>query len=36
MADAILDRPLHNAYKVDLKGESMRKKRSALDREDGL
>jgi len=32
MADAILDRVLHNAYKIDLKGEeSMRKLRSKID-----
>ena len=30
LADAILDRLIHNAYKIDLKGESMRKKRSKL------
>ena len=28
LADAILDRLVHNAYKVELKGESMRKKRT--------
>ncbi|MCP4044339.1 MAG: ATP-binding protein [Gammaproteobacteria bacterium] len=27
LADAILDRIVHNAYKIDLKGDSMRKKR---------
>ncbi len=27
LADAILDRLVHNAYKIDLKGESMRKKK---------
>jgi DNA replication protein DnaC len=32
LADAILDRLVHNAYKAELKGESMRKKRIALDR----
>ena len=32
LADAILDRLVHNAYKVELKGESMRKKRTTLDR----
>ena len=32
LADAILDRLVHNAYKVELKGESMRKKRIELDR----
>lgn len=31
LADAILDRLVHNAYKVELKGESMRKKRTSLD-----
>jgi DNA replication protein DnaC len=30
LADAILDRIVHNAYKLNLKGESMRKKRSKL------
>ncbi len=32
LADAILDRLVHNAYKLELKGESMRRKRSMLDR----
>jgi len=27
LADAILDRVIHNAYKIELKGDSMRKKR---------
>ena len=31
LADAILDRLVHNAYKLNLKGGSMRKKRAALD-----
>jgi len=31
LADAILDRLVHNAHKVELKGDSMRKKRTALD-----
>lgn len=31
LADAILDRLVHNAYKIDLKGESMRKKKNNLD-----
>lgn len=31
LADAILDRLVHNAYKVELRGESMRKKRTTLD-----
>ena len=30
LADAILDRLVHNAYKLNLKGESMRKSRSKL------
>jgi len=30
LADAILDRLVHNAYKINLKGESMRKKKSIL------
>ncbi len=30
LADAILDRLVHNAYKLDLKGESMRKRKSNL------
>jgi DNA replication protein DnaC len=30
LADAILDRLVHNAYKIKLKGESMRKKQSGL------
>ena len=30
LADAILDRLVHNAYKIQLKGESMRKKKSPL------
>jgi DNA replication protein DnaC len=30
LADAILDRIIHNAYKIHLKGDSMRKKRSKL------
>jgi DNA replication protein DnaC len=32
LADAILDRLIHNAYKLTLKGESMRKQRSAASR----
>jgi DNA replication protein DnaC len=31
LADAILDRLVHNAYKVALEGDSMRRKRSTLD-----
>jgi DNA replication protein DnaC len=30
IADAVLDRLVHNAYKIHLKGESMRKSRSSL------
>ena len=30
LADAILDRLIHNAYKINLKGDSMRKKKSTL------
>lgn len=30
MADAILDRLVHNAYKINLKGESMRRRKSDL------
>lgn len=33
IADAILDRLVHNAYRVALKGESMRAKRAAIDHE---
>jgi len=31
LADAILDRLVHNAYKINLKGESMRKQSAAID-----
>jgi len=31
LADAILDRIVHNAYKIELKGESMRKHAIMLD-----
>jgi DNA replication protein DnaC len=31
LADAILDRLVHNAYKINLKGESMRKQTAAID-----
>ena len=31
LADAILDRLVHNAYRLDLKGESMRKTRGLQD-----
>ena len=30
IADAILDRLVHNAHRINLKGESMRKRRSSL------
>ena len=30
LADAILDRLVHNAYRINLKGESMRKKKYNL------
>jgi DNA replication protein DnaC len=33
LADAILDRLIHNAYKLELKGESMRRKKFRLDRQ---
>ena len=31
LADAILDRLVHNAYKINLKGESMRKQKNNID-----
>jgi DNA replication protein DnaC len=36
MADAICDRLLHNAYKVDMRGDSMRTKRPSDDRKEAL
>jgi len=30
LADAILDRLVHNAYKINLRGESMRKQQAKL------
>jgi len=33
LADAILDRLVHNAYKIELRGESQRKRRSPMARE---
>ena len=36
LADAILDRLLHNAHKIKLKGESMRKTRSTLTEDEHL
>jgi DNA replication protein DnaC len=35
LADAILDRLIHNAHKIELKGESMRKKRGKFNVEEG-
>jgi DNA replication protein DnaC len=32
LADAILDRLVHNAYKISLRGESMRKRQAKLTR----
>lgn len=32
LADAIMDRLVHNAYKIELKGESMRKSKSKINR----
>jgi len=34
LADAILDRLVHNAHRINLKGESMRKIRSSLTKTD--
>jgi len=31
VADALLDRLVHNAYRIELKGESLRKTKAALD-----
>jgi DNA replication protein DnaC len=36
MADAILDRIVHNAHKIEMKGESMRKSRKTLTKVDHL
>lgn len=35
VADALMDRLVHQAYRIDLKGESMRKARAANDRNEG-
>ena len=32
MADAILDRLVHNAHRIQMKGDSMRKKINSLDK----
>ena len=32
LADAILDRLVHNAYKITLQGESMRKRQATVDK----
>ena len=36
MADAILDRLMHNAHRINIKGESMRKKKATLDQSEHL
>lgn len=36
LADAILDRLIHNAHKIELKGESMRKKKGSMLKKDNL
>jgi len=36
LADAILDRIIHNAHKLELKGDSMRKIRSSLTEDEHL
>jgi DNA replication protein DnaC len=36
LADAILDRVVHNAHKIEMKGESMRKNRKPLTKVDHL
>ncbi len=36
MADAILDRLMHNAHRLNIKGESMRKKRANMDQSEHL
>jgi DNA replication protein DnaC len=33
MADALLDRLVHNAHKITLKGESMRRRKAYIDSE---
>ena len=35
-ADALLDRVVHNAYRIELRGESMRKRLAANTKEDSL
>ena len=34
LADAILDRLIHNAYQINMKGESMRKRQAQLTNND--
>jgi DNA replication protein DnaC len=34
-ADAILDRLVHGAYRIDMRGESMREKQAPLTTEEG-
>ena len=36
LADAILDRLMHNAHRINLKGESMRKKMNSLTQDEHL
>lgn len=36
LADAIMDRLIHNAYKINLKGESMRKIKNAMNQSENL
>ena len=36
LADAIMDRLIHNAYKINLKGESMRKIKNVMNLSDKL
>src|ERR1019366_7498138 len=36
IADAILDRLVHNAHRIEMRGESMRKRQSATGREEGM
>ena len=36
IADALLDRLVHNAHRINLKGESMRKKKASLTQKEGM